>query len=106
MNGLTPLLYKIHLEPDLRDFRFSGKTEIVLEAARPVKEITLNAKELEFSNCAVEKGLQFVSCPFSVDTGKEEIRIALPETISGMIRVKMDYQGHINDKMAGFYRSR
>jgi len=53
MNNLNPINYKIHLEPDLNAFNFSGRTEILLEALGPVTEVTLNAKELALSNCEV-----------------------------------------------------
>ncbi len=43
MNDINPVNYRIHLEPDLRIMKFSGSTEILVEAPTSVKEITLNA---------------------------------------------------------------
>ena len=40
------------------------------------------------------------------DPAKEEVGVILPEPMFGKIRLKIDYQGSINDKMAGFYRSK
>jgi len=105
MKEVNPLHYTIHIEPDLNHFQFSGVTRIVMEAARPIKEITLNAAELAFSSCAIEQGGEFVECPFSIDPEREEITISLSGGMAGRIRVKMEFQGEINARMAGFYRS-
>ena len=105
MKEVNPLHYTIHIEPDLNHFEFSGVTGIMMEAARPIKEITLNAADLAFSSCAIEQGGEFVECPFSIDPEREEITISLSGEMAGKIRVKMEFQGEINARMAGFYRS-
>jgi aminopeptidase N len=106
MSDVNPISYKIHLEPDLNRFKFEGSVEISLEAVKPVQEISLNALELAIWNCEVKRGDSFVDCPFSVDPKKEEIRISLTKEMGGKIDLKIQYVGEINDKMAGFYRSR
>ena len=106
MQKLNPLNYRLHLEPDLDRFNFHGKCEILLNAAETVSEITLNILEIAIWQCQLEQGDDFVNCSFSVDPQTEEIRVILPMPMSGRIKLKIDYQGLINDKMAGFYRSR
>ncbi len=103
---MNPIHYTIHLEPDLNTFTFDGWTEILAEAAEPIPQIVLNALELTISSCKVKKNGEFVKCAFSVDSNKEEVSVFLPEEISGEIALRIDYVGEINDKMAGFYRSR
>ncbi|UCF85683.1 MAG: M1 family metallopeptidase [Desulfobacteraceae bacterium] len=105
MTDVIPKKYKIHLEPDLQDFRFFGSTEIFLEAIKPVSEITLNILELAIWNCKAWLDEEFVVCPFYVNPKKEGVTISLPKETPGNIKIKIDYMGHINDKMAGFYRS-
>ena len=105
MNNLNPINYRIHLEPDLNAFSFSGRTEILLEALGPVPEVTLNAKELALSSCEVLIDSEFVRCPYSVESRKEEINISLPEEMEGKIVLRITYLGKINDRMVGFYRS-
>jgi tricorn protease interacting factor F2/3 len=46
-----------------------------------------------------------VNCAFKVNPADEEVLIYLPGPRSGTIKLEIDYQGLINDKMAGFYRS-
>jgi len=106
MNDLQPLNYKIHLEPDLQRFQFSGTTEIVIDAPEKVDEIPLNALDLAVWGCQVKVDGTFRDSPFSVDAKKEELRVYLPDPMTGKIELKIDYVGEINNKMAGFYRSK
>ena len=80
---MNPINYKIHLEPDLHSFQFSGTTDISIEATGPVGEISLNALELEILCCQVlgKDGLR--NCPFVLDPKKEMVTISLPDEMSG-----------------------
>ena len=42
MTEVNAIKYKIHLEPDLKNFKFAGSTEILLDAVRPVSETIMN----------------------------------------------------------------
>jgi tricorn protease interacting factor F2/3 len=106
MNEVNPVHYTIHLEPDLRAFTTSGSVEISLKAPRAVNEITLNAKELSLVSCKLLRDREPIECPFSVDASRDEVRIRLPEDMSGDITLEMAFMGEINDRMVGFYRSR
>ena len=105
MKELIPLNYNIRLVPDLVNFTFAAFARILLDTQNSVREIPLNILELAIWSCSVLKENQLVACPFLVNTQKEELRILLPEPMTGNLTVRIDYQGHINDKMAGFYRS-
>jgi aminopeptidase N len=106
MQPINLINYRIHLKPDLAKFNFEGRCEIVCEASEAVSELDLNILEIAIWGCRVWKADEPVNCPFKVDPGKEELRIFLPEPMSGTIKLEIDYQGIINDKMAGFYRSK
>ncbi|MBW2000509.1 MAG: M1 family metallopeptidase [Deltaproteobacteria bacterium] len=106
MGHVKPISYKIRLEPDLNRFRFEGTAEISVEAIKPIGEITLNILGLAIWACQVKVGGSRVACPFSVEPKKEEVKILLPEEMTGKIDLKIQYVGEINDKMAGFYRSK
>lgn len=105
MQPINPINYRIRLKPDLVNFKFAGKCEITLEAPDAVSELDLNILEMAVWSCRVWKA-EPVNCSFKVNPGKEELRIFLPEPMSGTIKLEIDYQGLINDKMAGFYRSK
>ncbi len=102
----NPVNYNIHLEPDLAKFTFAGSVEILFEARKSTSEIVLNLLEMAIWRCRMTTAGDPLDCAFQVDPAKEELRIVLPEPLSGNIRLTIDYQGLINDKMAGFYRSK
>jgi len=93
MTSYNPINYKIHLEPDLVNFTFSGTAEILFEAPQPTAEIVLDLLEIDIWHCRVLPNDDPVDCAFNVDPAKEELRITLPEPVSGTIRLKIDYQG-------------
>ncbi|MBW2430557.1 MAG: M1 family metallopeptidase [Deltaproteobacteria bacterium] len=106
MQPIYPLNYGIHLKPDLADFRFDGKCEYHFEAPNPVAEVTLNILEIAIWDCRVWLSGHLVNCAFKVNPDHEEVVIFLPEPMSGKIDLEINFQGLINDKMAGFYRSK
>ena len=106
MNDIRPIHYKIHLEPDLAEFRFTGKLELRLEVPLPASEVCLNILDLAIWKCALMGEGRGEACVFSVDPRKEELRILLPRPVSGEVSLVIDYVGEINNRMAGFYRSR
>ncbi len=106
MENVTPINYKIRLEPDLKAFNFSATAEILLQTSKPVDELTLNAKELAFWECRVLVDSAPIACPFTFDPGKEEIKVSLPKRLGGRIVLRIIYEGKINDRLAGFYRSK
>lgn len=102
---VAPKHYRIHLEPDLRNFRFLGRTEILLETTEPVQEITLNALELAIWRCTLGRLDQTTDCSFAVDPQREQVTAFLPQVMNGEFTLTFEYMGKINDRMAGFYRS-
>ena len=106
MNEIKPLNYRIHLEPDLQDFRFSGTAEISIEATGPVREIVLNALELDILSCKVTADGVLKDCSWISDSKQELIKVSLPHEMTGKIDLVIEYNGLIENKMAGFYRSR
>lgn len=106
MNDIRPIHYKIHLEPDLAKFRFSGKVELHLEVPTLASEVSLNILDLAIWKCRLMDQGREAICGFSVDPLKEELRILFPRAVSGEVAVVIDYVGEINNRMAGFYRSR
>jgi len=106
MNAIKPENYALLIRPDLSDFSFSAEVTIRLTASEPVSNLKLNAAELAVWNCRVLIDGQFEECPFLLYPSREIIRIDFPKEMEGVVIVKIDYEGKINDRMAGFYRSR
>ena len=97
--------YQIHLIPDLDNFMFAGNVTLIVDAKTAIEELFLNILELTIFSCAVELNDDFVDCAFETDDEKEELKILFPQKMEGAIRIRIRYEGKINDKMAGFYRS-
>jgi len=106
MQPIRPIHYKIHLKPDLVNFTFEGTCALQLNTNEAVSEIALNVLEIAIWRCRFRRGDHFLECAYLVDPGKEELHVVLPEPVSGDIYLEIDYQGLINNKMAGFYRSK
>jgi tricorn protease interacting factor F2/3 len=70
-----------------------------------VEQVVLNILELAVRSCKLNTDDKEIPCSFQTNPEKEELNIDLPESMSGTFFLTIDYQGWINDKMAGFYRS-
>lgn len=108
MEPITPIHYHLIIEPDLTAFTFSGRAVITLHADAPVSRVTLHAIDLAVTRCEAETETGRADAKVSVDTEAERLVIDLPvtEAVAGDITLTVDYTGEINDRMAGFYRSR
>ena len=106
MNEFVPNNYKIALSPDLSCFKFSGSAVITGNLENRSSKVTLNAIELAIWRCRVTIDGTTVNCPFSVEPAKELLQIQLPRDCTGSLIISIEFEGIINDRMAGFYRSR
>ncbi len=106
MQPVTVTNYTLNLEPDLERFTFRGRAVISLNAAEPVSAIILNALDLSIEKCGLQVDDALADCAFTLAPDKEELHLQLPEAQDGQLSLQIDYQGNINDLMAGFYRSR
>jgi tricorn protease interacting factor F2/3 len=105
MQDVSPQNYRIHLIPDLTNFTFAGNVTLLVEAPGAIEELHLNVLDLDHFSCAVGLNGDFADCKFKTDVEKEELQILLPQPMEGDICLKIGYEGQINEKMAGFYRS-
>ena len=70
MNDIRPIHYKIHLEPDLAKFQFTGKLELLLDVPAPALEISLNILDLAIWKCELMGQGQAEACVFQWTHGK------------------------------------
>jgi aminopeptidase N len=105
-DSIRPVHYQLEIAPDLAQFRFSGRATVELEAGQPVSEVELNLLELAVWQCRLQQGGAWQSCAFSLAPDQELLTVLLPEPCTGKFRLEIEYDGRINDQMAGFYRSR
>jgi len=104
----VPVRYEIHLEPDLDAATFSGTVVIEIDVMRSSPELVLNAIELDIHDVWFEPGVGSpVPCEaVEPDPGTERVRFVFPEALpTGRGRLNITFDGILNDKLRGFYRS-
>ncbi len=102
---IRPLHYQVEITPDLEQFRFSGRVTLALEAAQPVSQVELNLLELAVWQCRFKRSDTWTRCAFSLAPDRETLTVILPEPCEDRFQLEIEYDGRINDKMAGLYRS-
>ena len=106
---ITPQRYHIRITPDLKRFVFAGRMTLSADADGPTESILLDCAELAVWHCRIRTGGAddpFVDCRFTVDPVASKLTVHAPGTFSGQFELTIEYAGKINDRMAGFYRSR
>ncbi|HEY9778170.1 MAG TPA: M1 family metallopeptidase [Planktothrix sp.] len=104
---VVPSKYEIRLEPDLVKFTFDGEETVDVTVAEPVKEIVLNALELEIFKATLTnaKGTT-LEATIKLDAENERAHLNFKETIeAGSWKLNITFKGILNDKLHGFYRS-
>ncbi|MDH5432278.1 MAG: M1 family peptidase, partial [Nitrosopumilus sp.] len=102
---VIPINYALTFEPDLKKFIFSGTEIITADCKKPTNIISMNCAELKIMSCNIKsKGTSIKSTPI-LNKKKEEIQIKLGEKIKGRVIITIEFQGILNDRLLGFYRS-
>lgn len=105
-NHVTPIRYQIHITADMDRFRFDGRMNLHVTADTEITQLPLNAKELAVWQCRIQHAGQWEVCRFNAAPDRETLTAIFPKPVQGDIHLEIEYQGRINDQMAGFYRSR
>ncbi|MEK9838048.1 MAG: hypothetical protein VW396_03185, partial [Ilumatobacter sp.] len=100
-----PNRYEVHLEPDLDAATFSGTVTIHVDVATPdpsMDGIVLNAAELSIHSATIDGEPASVT----VDEDLERVTVSTGSPLdAGPHRVELTFDGTINDRLRGFYRS-
>ncbi|CAK8568446.1 unnamed protein product [Lathyrus sativus] len=108
----VPKRYDIRLKPDLVECRFSGSVAVNLDVITATYFIVLNAAELTVGNDAVSftnRDSSKVFKPSKVELFEDDEILVLefPEEIPvGLGVLNIQFEGILNDRMKGFYRSK
>lgn len=101
-----PLAYKISLTPDMVAFTFSGEETITLNVTSDIREITLNALELDIESATIDQNGKTQNGQIVLDAPSERAKLLFPADIkAGSATLSLKFKGEINDKLRGFYRS-
>ena len=100
-----PSRYEVRLEPDLDSATFAGSVVIEIDVAESdptVDGLVLNAAELTIHSARIDGAEATVV----VDPELERVSISTGSPLpAGAHRIEVDFDGTINDRLRGFYRS-
>lgn len=104
---VVPARYDLRLTPDLPSASFRGEVAISIDVREPAQEVVLNAAELRVSAAACEYGGREGRPEVVLDEAAERLHLRFAEALpKGPARLRLEFQGVLNDKLRGFYRTR
>src|SRR5580765_5296840 len=105
--NVTPERYELKLTPDLTTWTFTGDEKISIHVHEPVREIILNAAELELHAVSLQTADGKVrEGRVNLDTENEQATLSFAEPVPvGSADWQIQFYGILNDKLQGFYRS-
>jgi aminopeptidase N len=105
--NFVPERYVLELEPAIEDAVFSGKEILYFNLKKSSKEITLHATDLNIKEVSVVAGGKTLKkTKTSFNKKSETITFTFENTIpKGKGRLYATFEGTLNDRMHGFYRS-
>ena len=75
---VVPEEYAIRIVPDVKKFTFTGSETIKLNVRKPVRELVLNAVELQIKSVSVDEK-PVAKSAIKLDPTQETLRITLPD---------------------------
>ncbi|HEY5735947.1 MAG TPA: M1 family metallopeptidase [Nitrosopumilus sp.] len=102
---IIPINYQLTFEPDLKKFTFYGSEIISADCKKSTNTIILDCAELKITSCIVKSEGEIVKSSPKTNEKKEELEIKLSKKIKGKITIDLKFQGILNDRLLGFYRS-
>ena len=102
----APTNYNLTFEPDLKKFTFTGVEIISVNCKKSVNVIRMNCAELKIKSCIVKFGGQIIKSSPKTNEKKEELEIKLGQKIRGSCTIHLEFEGILNDRLLGFYRSK
>ncbi len=105
---VIPSRYDLRLEPNLHQATFSGSIAITVDVTEPVDTVWLNAAELDVTSAAIEDaaGHRSPLTEVMLVEAQERLQLGLGRLVgAGQYRLFLEFEGILNDKLHGFYRS-
>jgi aminopeptidase N len=100
---VVPTEYSIRIEPDIDKLTFTGSETVKLDLRAPVRELVLNALEIEIADASVD-GKPVPQNSIKIDAQKELLTIALGSELSaGKHTLALSFSGKINQQGRGLY---
>jgi puromycin-sensitive aminopeptidase len=104
---VIPTRYELRLEPDLARATFTGKAVVILTITQPTTVIVMNAVDLAISRAEIagQTG-DHQAASIEADEPLQRCHLTFAQTLApGEWILRLTFQGTLNDKLRGFYRS-
>ena len=102
---VVPEEYAIRITPDFKKFTFTGSETIQLDVRKPIRELLLNAVEIEVASASVDD-TAIAKSGIKLNPKEETLTITLPKELpSGTHTLSLVFSGKINQQGQGLYRA-
>lgn len=106
---LIPERYQVYLHPNLTTFDFHGGVKIDITCKNPTRNILLHMKRLNITSYGVDDASGNHLSVLRVAQSKklEQYLVEMNEELKKgeKYTIQLDFNGHLSDTMAGFYKS-
>ena len=100
---VVPEEYAIRVVPDLGKFVFSGAETVKLKVSEPVRQLVLNALQIEIKSASVD-GKKIPSSAIKLDPKEETLTITLADDLpAGPHSLELAFTGKINQQGQGLF---
>jgi aminopeptidase N len=100
---VVPLEYSVRIVPSIDKFTFTGTETVKLSVRRPVRQLVLNALELEITDASID-GKVLPDAAIKIDKKNELLTLALPsELAAGEHTLALSFAGKINQQGQGLF---
>jgi puromycin-sensitive aminopeptidase len=104
---VIPTRYELRLEPDLARAAFTGQAVVILTITQPTTTIVMNAVDLAIGQADIAGPTgAYRAASIELDEPLQRSRLTFAQAIApGEWTLRLTFQGTLNDKLRGFYRS-
>lgn len=107
--NVVPIHYDITIRPDLVKCTFSGEEAVDIQVKQETDRLVLNALQLDvtIANFTFSTGEILSSEAIETNDGEELLTVVFPSSLKpGKGRLYLVFNGKLDDKMKGLYRSK
>jgi aminopeptidase N len=100
---VVPIEYSVRIIPSIDKLTFAGTETVGLSVRRPVRQLVLNALELEVADASID-GKALPNSAIKIDKKNELLTLALPlELAAGDHTLALSFAGKINQQGQGLF---